>query len=55
MGRRINSGNQALKIDPRGVKLIDWPRKMEKVVSFSVESVGGANRVVKLYVRGTLG
>ena len=50
----MNKGNHALKMKPRGVKLIDCPRKMENVVSFSSGAVGGAKRVVKLYVRGTL-
>jgi len=48
MGRRINKGNQALKMDPRGVRLMELPRKMEKVVSLSSGFGGGARRVVKL-------
>lgn len=49
----MNKGNQALNPDPRGVKLIFRPRNMENIVRFSSDS-GGARRVVKLNVKGTL-
>lgn len=50
---RMKRGNQALKPDPNGVKLIYWPMNIENTVRFSSGS-GGARRVVKLNVSGIL-